>query len=188
MQHISIDDSNQMAPYPNRAPVRNVGPAYPRTYQAGLNLTNVVTFPFTLITHLLQFIFRILRLPFANIFPYLFRPIGPALRGPRGFLGGRSALTEDPTATADRFIRELEDETGAMTISHANAAALEGVADSSKPGNAAATGRLLPDFFIGSYEQALKTAEKELRVLCFIILNREHEDVPQFRRLGSISW
>lgn len=189
---MSIDDSNQIATHPNHVPARNARPAYPRAYRAGLNLSNVVIFPFTLITNILQFIFRILRFPFASIFPYLFRPIGPALRGPRGPLGGRGALTEDPTATADRFIRELEDETGAMTISHASAAAIEvmeGVADSSKSaGKAVATGRLLPDFFIGSYEQALKIAEKELRVLCAIILNSEHDDAPEFRRLGPTLW
>ncbi|KAF8321944.1 uncharacterized protein EI90DRAFT_3127625 [Cantharellus anzutake] len=187
VQPVSIDDSAQSIPYSNSAPARNTRPVYPRTHQTGLNLANVVAFPFTLITNILQFIFRIIRFPLVGIFPYLFRPNGPALRGSRGPRGGRGMLAENPAAAADRFVRELEDETGAMTISHANAAeagAAENVAGSSTlAGKAAAAGRLLPDFFIGSYEEALRTAERELRVLCAIILSSEHDDIPEFRRM-----
>ena len=40
----------------------------------------------------------------------------------------------------------------------------------------------LPDFFIGSYESALRTAEKERRIFCAILVSEEHDDVLEFKR------
>ena len=45
----------------------------------------------------------------------------------------------------------------------------------------------LPDFFIGSYESALRTAEKERRVLCAILISEEHDDVLEFKRYISVA-
>lgn len=101
-------------------------------------------------------------------------------------MGGRPLLAEDPASVCDRFVRELEDETGAMCVSHAAAVASEdGVNANSVDGlekTVEGRGRLLPDFWIGSYESALRAAETQLKILCVILLSEEHDDVPEFRR------
>lgn len=191
---MEIDDSAQDTLLPRRPP-RNAAPAYPITPRAGLGILSIFTFPFTLISNILQFVFRILRIPFLGVTPYLFRGSPGSLRGPSSALrggGSRAALAEDPASVVDRFIRNLEDETGAMCVSHAAAASEEadgaaGASSSSASGKTTASGKLLPDFFVGSYEQALKNSEKDLRVLCVILLSSEHDDVPEFNRYIHIS-
>ena len=41
--------------------------------------------------------------------------------------------------------------------------------------------KVLPDFFVGSYEDALRKAQRELRVLCAILISNEHDDVREFK-------
>lgn len=43
-------------------------------------------------------------------------------------------------------------------------------------------GRLLPDFWLGSYESALKTAQTDARMMCVVIVSEEHDDTPEFKR------
>lgn len=195
VEQMSIDDSLQSPPSPTtptplsrRAPgSRNPAPAYP-TNNAKWNALSIISFPFTLLGGLLNFVLKVLRFPLNTLFPYLLRGGGggPTLRPGAGgsglglgiFGGGKAAaaIHEDPDIVAERFVRELEDETGALTVSHANA---DAASSSSSTG---ASTKLLPDFIIGSYEQALKAAQTDLRVLCAIVLSSEHDDVPEFRR------
>lgn len=205
VEQMSIDDSLQQSPttptpLSRRAPGsrRNPAPAYP-TANTKWNALSIISFPFTLLGGLLNFVFRILRFPLNTLFPYLLRGGGgggPTLRPGAGaggglgiFGGGSKAIQEDPDVVAERFVRELEDETGALTVSHARAANIDSSdAPSSSTGNGNSSennthnSKLLPDFFIGSYEQALKAAQTDLRVLCAIVLSSEHDDVPEFRR------
>ena len=155
----------------------------------GLNLVSLVTFPFSfsfnVLSHLFHFIFRTLRIPFPRLG-------SPNISFSFSSLIGRSShprvhLPKDPASVADRFVRELEDETGAVTVSHARASRRE-----DEPGPSSLTtgqdvlfdpGRkLLPDFWLGSYESALEAATREARMLCVVLLSDEHDDTPEFRR------
>jgi FAS-associated factor 2 len=42
--------------------------------------------------------------------------------------------------------------------------------------------KLLPDFWLGSYESALEAAKREARMLCVVLLSDEHDDSPEFRK------
>lgn len=186
---MDIDDSEQAPFFPSgaggsgglgRPPPRNPANAYPILPRIGLNLASIVSFPLTLISNLIQLIFRILRVPFTFI-PRIFGAGRAPARGPSS--GGRNGLVEDPATVADRFVRELEDETGAVTVSHAASAASEVPSSSQGESEKSVTRvRLLPDFFIGSYEQVLKAAETDLKVLCVVLLSSEHDDNAQFRK------
>jgi FAS-associated factor 2 len=155
----------------------------------GLNLVSLVTFPISLslsvLSHLFHFIFRILRIPFprlssTNISFNLSTILGRSSRP-------RTHHPNDPASVADRFVRELEDDTGAMTVSRARASRRE---DEPGPSSLAAgqdvlvdpKRKLLPDFWLGSYESALDAAKREARVLCVVLLSDEHDDTPGFRR------
>jgi FAS-associated factor 2 len=62
---------------------------------------------------------------------------------------------ENPGVAAERWVRELEAEVG---------------------------GRRLPEFYLGSYEDALSVARRELRIMCVVLVSEEHDDVPVFKR------
>lgn len=44
------------------------------------------------------------------------------------------------------------------------------------------TGKVLPDFTVGGYEDTLKTCQREAKIGCVIIVSDEHDDVPEFKR------
>lgn len=103
----------------------------------------------------------------------------------------------DPRSVADRWVRALEEETGAVCISRANTA---GVAASSgtdagpssltsRPGTSGREGqvseearKLLPDFTLGSYEEILRICQREAKIACIILVSEEHDDVNEFKR------
>ncbi|KAF8513036.1 hypothetical protein JB92DRAFT_2925147 [Gautieria morchelliformis] len=186
LEQMQIDDSTQGLPPPNRTHVHT--PIAPIA-RIGLNLVSLATFPislsFSVLSHLFHFIFRILRIPLPrlsstnisfNLSTILGRSSHPRTHHPN-----------DPASVADRFVRELEDETGAMTVSRARASRRE---DEPGPSILAAgqdvlvdpKRKLLPDFWLGSYESALDAAKREARVLCVVLLSDEHDDTPGFRR------
>lgn len=106
----------------------------------------------------------------------------------------------------ERWVRELEEETGAVCIGRSGsrggvgaAAALasgaEAVAAPSSAGvvvaranatvgnGVGASGRsLLPDFAMGSYEETLKLIQREAKIGCVILVSEEHDDVAEFKR------
>lgn len=99
---------------------------------------------------------------------------------PRRPYGG----TDDPRTAATRWVRQLEEETGALTIGSTREKAEAGSSEEEGDGKGKELikGSTLPNFFLGSYEEALRTAQRELRVLCVVLVSEEHDDVAQFKR------
>lgn len=54
---------------------------------------------------------------------------------------------------------------------------------SRRPGDES-TARMLPDFYVGSYESFARTCGKELdaKIGCVVIVSEEHDDVATFKR------
>ncbi|KAF7324835.1 UBX domain-containing protein [Mycena kentingensis (nom. inval.)] len=156
-----IDDSEQYQPVIPR-------PA------AAWSLANLFAWPFQLLSSLLRFLFGFLRIPLPRPFafnPTLFRPLR---RPPPRADGG-----------ADRWVRELEEETGAQCLS----AAASGVETSQTAGPSTLTHRappagrkVLPDFTLGTYEDVLRTCQRDLRIGCVVLVSEEHDDVLEFKR------
>lgn len=42
--------------------------------------------------------------------------------------------------------------------------------------------KILPDFFLGSYEEALQTCQREAKIGCIVLVSNEHDDVAEFKR------
>jgi FAS-associated factor 2 len=89
-------------------------------------------------------------------------------------------------------VRSLEEETGAVCINRGESTGVAGpsnVASSStlRPrGDPYGNGRILPDFYLGGYEEAMRLCQKELRIGCVILVSEEHEDVGEFKK--SVNW
>ncbi|TFK37067.1 hypothetical protein BDQ12DRAFT_221041 [Crucibulum laeve] len=146
-------------------------------------LVSLLAFPFHIISNVLRFIFGILRIPFPQFrFSGLnfYRPLRP-----------RPSSAGGP----DRWVRELEEETGAVCIGRLKTSrgATSSVAvDSSSSSLTARTygttspnddGRkLLPDFTLGGYEETLKSCQRDAKIACVILVSEEHDDVAEFKR------
>lgn len=162
-------------------------------------MLSILAFPFHVIASLIRYIFGRLHISLPS-FPFsslnFYRPIWT------NNISGHTSLS-DPYSIADRWVRALEDETGALCISHARSGrgsesdALEGVASSSNVNVGAGSlsnstelrsrygtisGKVLPDFMLGSYEDALQACQREVRVGCIILVSNEHDDVLEFKR------
>ncbi|KAJ7740899.1 hypothetical protein DFH07DRAFT_905360 [Mycena maculata] len=168
IEAFEIDDSEQgqsqpLAQHPNRRG------------NAGWSISNVLLFPLHLVTSLLRFLFGVLRIPIPRPFAFninLFRP-RTTRRPPRGDGG------------ADRWLRELEEETGAVCFSVSASGVDSGVGEGSSNLTNRAGGegrRVLPDFARGTYEDALRIAQREARVMCVVLVSEEHDDVLEFKR------
>jgi len=97
-------------------------------------------------------------------------------------------------------LRELEEETGAVSIgrlkasrgassslgSEAGPSTLTSRATSSSNGTIEENRRLLPDFTLGSYEEALRTCQREAKIGCVILVSEEHDDVAEFKRYDLV--
>lgn len=117
----------------------------------------------------------------------------------------RRYLANDPASVADRWVRELEEETGAIRESRlGDVVGASGVMHESKvvgvssstetqagPGpstlsrrneNYKAYRQLIPEFYLGSYEDALDEAQREAKLMCVILVSEEHDDVAEFKR------
>lgn len=138
-------------------------------------------FPFT-------FTFNIIQPLYQRIFHYCASWYYPT--------GSRRFAATDPASVADRWVRQLEEETGAYraggrteTSSVASGAeAGPGPSTLSKRNEALRThGKRLPDFYLGSYDSVLELAQKEARILCVILLSEEHDDTPEFKRYDTLS-
>ncbi|KAJ6466984.1 hypothetical protein C8R45DRAFT_1079465 [Mycena sanguinolenta] len=162
-----IDDSEQYQPIAPRNP-------------PGFSLSSIWTFPFQLLGTLLRFILGVLRIPLPRPFAFnlaLFRP-RHTRTPPRGDGG------------ADRWVRELEEETGALCMSSARHASGVDVGTSSAGAAGPSTlthrgpsdRKVLPDFTLGTYEDALRTCQRDARIACIVLVSEEHDDVPEFKR------
>lgn len=156
----------------------------------------ILALPLRLLTSVLRFIFRILRIPFPQFVPFTwsnlqYRPLGPG--------SGAEARALDPRAQAERWVRALEEETGAVCVGRARArraetgqASVASGADVAGPSGlksrAATYGeedgvtKFLPDFFLGSYEEFVRMCERNAKIGCVVLVSEEHDDVPEFMR------
>lgn len=158
-------------------------PAYPSS------VLSVLAFPLHIISSIFRFIFGVLRIPI------------PQLRfGSLNFYRPLPSGPTDPRSVADRWVRALEEETGAVCISRAGTAGVAAATgrdagpsslssrgripndgDSSEDG-----GKILPDFTLGSYEEFLSICQREARIACVILVSEEHDDVTEFKRSVSL--
>lgn len=152
------------------------------------SLIVLITFPFNLLSNILRFLFGVLHIPFPRSFSSL------NFMSPRGRPSPNNHLTGDPKSIVDRWVRSLEEETGAVCVSRAGAesesTAVAGPSSASTSnlrhrGDAYTNGRILPDFYLGGYEEAMRTCQKDLMIGCIILVSEEHEDIGQFKRCAS---
>ncbi|KAI0354051.1 hypothetical protein OH77DRAFT_1426463 [Trametes cingulata] len=169
----------------------SIGAVVARPIRLVFNILAIPLYPFL---SLLRFIFRALRIPLPNFAPFTFsalsyRPLGP----------GQGREAKDPKSVAERWVRALEEETGAVCISrsgrrHANGGNETVATGVAGPSNLNARGsswddtgverdvKLLPDFFLGSYEEFARTCQKDIKIGCIVIVSEEHDDVAEFKR------
>jgi FAS-associated factor 2 len=149
------------------------------------SIITLITFPFNLLSNLFRFIFGVLHIPFPRSFNSI------------NFITSRrrpspsNHFTGDPKSVVDRWVRSLEEETGAVCASRvgseSESTAVAGPSFASTStirnrGDAYGNGRVLPDFFLGGYEEAMRACQRDLRIGCIIIVSEEHEDVGEFKR------
>ncbi|KZT70698.1 hypothetical protein DAEQUDRAFT_688992 [Daedalea quercina L-15889] len=161
----------------------------------------VLTLPLRLLTSVLRFVFRLLRIPFPQFAPFTwsslqYRPLGPG--------AGADARALDPRAQAERWVRALEEETGAVCVGRARArraetkvgnASMASGADVAGPSGLTSRAgtygeedagegvtKFLPDFFLGSYEEFVRMCERNAKIGCVVLVSEEHDDVPEFKR------
>lgn len=147
-------------------------------------LSSILTFPFHFLANLVRFIFHTLRIPIPRL-PFsslnFYRP-----------LISRPSTRSDPFTVSDRWVRSLEEETGAHCLSRASTVAGVGPStsqlQSSELRSRIGTGlpRLLPDFTLGSYDEILRSCQSEIRIGCIILVSNEHDDVPDFKRYALV--
>ncbi|KDQ52933.1 hypothetical protein JAAARDRAFT_39881 [Jaapia argillacea MUCL 33604] len=159
-----------------------------RSLRAG-SLLSLVALPFQIVTTVFRFIFSFLHLPIPSLrfstltFYRAFRTIPPR--------------PSDPHNTADRWVRSLEEDTGATCVNRGRMSQTTAVSgnnagpstlaprftSTSTSTSVAADGKkLLPEFVLGSYEEALRSCQKEARIGCIILVSDEHDDAADFKR------
>lgn len=155
------------------------------------SLLSLATYPITLTFGIISHVFRFLRIPLPRA-PIGFNLASFSLTHSRGMFTNISAsraprLPDNPTFAAERLIRDLEEETNAMVISRARAiqaesTSLAGPSHVQDMIFVEPSRKLLPDFYVGSYDSALQLARQEARPLCVILLSEEHDDTPAFKK------
>ncbi|KZT06631.1 uncharacterized protein LAESUDRAFT_743249 [Laetiporus sulphureus 93-53] len=205
METFEVDDSSQslLRPARNGREFRQVPPSsYSLILRPLGTILTVLAIPLRLFTSVLRFILRLLRIPFPQFAPFTwsslsFRPLGSST--------GHDARAMDPKTVAERWVRALEEETGAVCVSRsgvrgsghvsANGNGISSGADVAGPsalasrsaahsydGEVDAERNLLPDFFLGGYEEFARWCEKSVKLGCVILVSDEHDDVPEFKR------
>ncbi|SCZ91955.1 BZ3500_MvSof-1268-A1-R1_Chr5-3g08244 [Microbotryum saponariae] len=161
--------------------------------------------PFTLwLRRFLQLPLRILAIPI-GLLGIAFGIVARLLRirpgqtslGPRNPFArdARSLQRMDPVGSAERFVRSIEEMTGAVRWSRrlgdAQGSSSSVVGTSSggssslerrRSGSNSSARKALPDFWIGSYESVLKKAKDDFQVLMVVLTCDEHEDDELFKR------
>ena len=155
---------------------------------------NILAIPLYPLFGLLRFIFRALRIPLPNfgLFTFSYRPLGP----------GGSREARDPKSVAARWVRLLEEETGAVCLGrsasrkhtqgngHGVSSGVAGPSTLTARGNGWEEGsngsiendKLLPNFFLGAYEEFARTCQRELKIGCVVIVSDEHDNDAEFKR------
>ena len=188
MEPFEIDDSEQgpllgsagAGTGPSRRP-----PNQPTHILSRRSIYALITFPFSVLSSIFRFIFGVLHIPLPRSFSTL------NFLTPRGPSATHRQLPEDPKSVTDRWVRALEEETGAVCMSRSgNDVTTTGVAGPSvasastlrSRGDGPTTGPVLPDFFLGSYEEAMRTCQRQLKIGCIILVSDEHQDAVKFKR------
>ena len=190
LETFEIDDSEQgpllgsagAGSGPSRRP-----PNQPISILSRRTVYTLLTYPFSILSSVFRFVFGVLHIPLPRSFATFNFLIA---RGPSAT---HRQLPDDPKSVTDRWVRALEEETGAVCISRSgNEAAATGVAGPSTTsvststlrsrGGGPTAGPVLPDFFLGSYEEAMRTCQRQLRIGCIILLSDEHQDAVGFKR------
>ncbi|KAG8899993.1 hypothetical protein FRB99_006331, partial [Tulasnella sp. 403] len=99
---------------------RNPVPMYPRITKVLYYISYPLTISFSLVANIVQFVFRLLRIPLPRFNTSSLRFTFPGGFGSRPRQPPRPGNPVDQT---ERWVRELEDDTGAMRITRATAAA-----------------------------------------------------------------
>ncbi|KDR79095.1 hypothetical protein GALMADRAFT_242958 [Galerina marginata CBS 339.88] len=175
IETFDIDDSQQGEPVRQRHTPSSSALTRP--------LFSFLAFPFHVISSLFRFIFGILRIPIPQ-----FRFMGLNFYRP---------LRPRPTSRGgpDRWLRDLEEETGAISIGRSKAPRGTTSSLNIDAGQSSLTSRLpsangqtedgrkyLPDFTISTYEDMLRMCQREAKIGCVILVSDEHDDVPEFKR------
>jgi len=190
IETFEIDDSEQgpllgsagAGSGPSRRP-----PNHPTSILSRRTIYTLLTFPFSVLSSIFRFVFGVLHIPLPRSFATL------NFLTPRGPPATHRQLPEDPKNVTDRWVRALEEETGAVCINRSgNETAATGVAGPSTAsvsastlrsrGDGPTTGPVLPDFFLGSYEEAMRTCQRQLKIGCIILVSDEHQDAAEFKR------
>ncbi|KAJ7432072.1 hypothetical protein B0H11DRAFT_2179967 [Mycena galericulata] len=156
IEPFDIDDSEQHQP------------VAPRTPPWSFSFSNLLVWPFQLLSTLFRFVFGVLRIPLPRPFAFNLALFRPRRAPPRGDGG------------ADRWVRELEEETGAQCMSASGVDA--GTAGPSTLTHRTNDRKVLPDFTLGTYEDALRVCQRDTRIACIVLVSEEHDDVPEFKR------
>ncbi|KAF9073974.1 hypothetical protein BDP27DRAFT_1444571 [Rhodocollybia butyracea] len=160
-EDFDVDDSEQGLLRPNNT-----------TRQSPSIIMSLVTYPLHLLSSLFRFIFNVLRIPIPYI-PFLSLNFYRRSPTPRRSGGG-----------IERWIRELEEETGAVCAGSTEPSA----STTSVAGPSTLTSRhpsqplkLLPPFQTGSYESILRLCQSSFRIGCIILVSSEHDSTPAFK-------
>jgi len=175
MESFDIDDSHQTEPRPRLSTVSSSP-----LYLFARPFLSVFAFPLHILSNVFRFIFGVLRIPIPQ---FRFASLGfyrPLPRGPRHSRRGGP----------DRWVRELEEETGAVCIGSTKgprgiSTATENAGPStmtSRPRTAEDGRKLLPDFRLGSYDEVLQMSQRDARIACIVLVSEEHDDVAEFKR------
>ena len=164
---------------PNRRP-----PNQPRFVLSLRTIYALLTFPFGVISNIFRFIFGVLHISLPRSFATL------NFLSARGHSAIHRQLPEDPRSVTDRWVRTLEEETGAVCVGrNRHEAAATGVAGPSMASTSTLRSRgdvttslVLPDFFLGSYEEAMGVCQRQLKIGCIILVSDEHQDTAKFKR------
>ncbi|EUC57317.1 UBX domain protein [Rhizoctonia solani AG-3 Rhs1AP] len=117
VEQMDLDDTLQEGSA-RRAPAS----AYASTFQPGLNLFRVLAYPFSITLSLFTFVLRIVGFPLRLIGVPLPRLPPISLVGALTFLNRARRPgdnVDDPKTAALRWVRQLEEETGAVSVSRA---------------------------------------------------------------------
>lgn len=135
-------------------------------------------------------------------------PTSLSLR-PRNPFSRDTSKRSDPRSESERWVRALEELVGGIRFSRrfeestssslgevnsssvgaGSSSSGSGVASGSGLGRRTSTGgeggeggrKVLPDFFVGSYEDAVKRAKEEIKVLMVVLTCEEHENDVEFK-------
>lgn len=73
---------------------------------------------------------------------------------------------------------------GENSIASSSSAGANGTSSGMRRRNSGGSGakKILPDFLVGSYQEAVRKAKKEIKVLMIVLTCEEHEDDEEFKK------